>query len=136
MIKLIKRWLLLTGLIYFTSLVVGNITFANGLATVAILALILMVGRFLFDLLEAGLLAPINKISFNLAGSIAYILAVGFLSFLFNQVNFTVFTNQSSPDWLNNLNILPRIYLSGFWSLLPFSAIIGTVDRFLIKPKS
>ena len=136
MIKLIKRWLLLTGLIYFTSLVVGNITFANGLATVAILALILMVGRFLFDLLEAGLLAPINKISFNLAGSIAYILAVGFLSFLFNQVNFTVFTNQSLPDWLNNLNILPRIYLSGFWSLLPFSAIIGVVDRFLIKPKS
>ena len=136
MIKLIKRWLLLTGLIYFTSLVVGNITFANGLATAAILALILMVGRFLFGLLEAGLLAPINKISFNLAGPIAYILAVGFLSFLFNQVNFTVFTNQSSPDWLNNLNILPRIYLSGFWSLLPFSAIIGVVDRFLIKPKS
>jgi hypothetical protein len=136
MIKLIKRWLLLTGLAYFTGLVVGNVTFTNGLATMVVLALILMVGRFLFGPLEAGLLAPINKISLNLAGLIVYILAVCFLSFLFNQVSFTVFTNQSLPDWLNNLNILPRIYLSGFWSLLPFSAIIGTVDRFLIKPKS
>jgi len=136
MIKLVKRWLLLVGLIYLASLVVGNITFTNGFTTMAILALIIMTGRWLFDLLEAGLLVSINKASLNLAGLLIYILAVCFLSFLFNQVNFTVFTNQHLPNWLNNFNVLPGIYLAGFWSLLPFSAIIGTTDRFLIKPKS
>ncbi|MDD3531952.1 MAG: hypothetical protein PHR64_02975 [Candidatus Shapirobacteria bacterium] len=136
MIKLVKRWLLLVGLIYLASLVVGNITFTNGFTTMAILALIIMTGRWLFDLLEASLLVSINRASLNLAGLLIYILAVCFLSFLFNQVNFTVFTNQHLPNWLNNFNVLPGIYLAGFWSLLPFSAIIGTTDRFLIKPKS
>lgn len=136
MIGLIKRWLLLTGLIYLSSWVVGNITFANGLATMAILALVIMVGRWLFSPLGASLLAPLNKISLHLAGLLAHILLVCFLSFLFNQINFTTFTNQNLPDWLNDFGFLPEVYLTGFWSLLPFSAIIGIVSRFLVKSKS
>ncbi|KUK83561.1 MAG: hypothetical protein XD98_0314 [Microgenomates bacterium 39_6] len=133
MIRLIKRWLFLVGLVYLSSLAVGNVGFDKNFTTIAVLALLIMFVQWLFGPLEKTLLQPLNKISFGLAGPIAYILAICFISFSFNQINFHTFTNQNLPEWLNNF--APQVYLAGFWSLLPFSAIIGMIDWLLIKSK-
>ncbi len=133
MIKLIKKWLFLIGLVYLSSLVVGNVGFEKNFTTITILALLIMFIQWLFGPLERTLLEPLNKISLGLAGPIVYVLAICFISFSFNQVNFSIFTNQNLPKWLNNF--APQVYLAGFWSLLPFSAIIGIIDCLLIKSK-
>jgi hypothetical protein len=133
MIKLIKGWLFLVGLIYFSSLVVGNVSFDKNFTSITVLALLIVFVRWILGPLERTILEPLNKISFGLAGLITYILAICFISFSFNQISFDIFANQDLPEWLNNF--APQVYLVGFWSLLPFSAIIGIIDRLLTKSK-
>lgn len=124
--NLIKRWLILAGIIYLASLATGNVTFSRGLSTVAILAVMIIAAQSLAKTLKKTLFLPFNKLTFGLFGFILNIIVINLAAFLFNQVQFTPFDSNilSSPR-------LPRILLNGFWSLLPFSAIIGVADQLL-----
>lgn len=124
--NLIKRWLILAGIIYLASLATGNVTFSRGLSTVAILAVMIIAAQSLAKTLKKTLFLPFNKLTFGLFGFILNIIVISLMAFLFNQVQFTPFDSNilSSPH-------LPRILLNGFWSLLPFSAIIGVADQLL-----
>jgi len=124
--SLIKRWLILAGIIYLASLVTKNITFSRGLSTVAILAVMIIAAQSLAKMLEKTLFLPLNKLTIGLFGFILNIIVINLMAFLFNQVQFTTFDSN-----ILSLPRLPHLFLAGFWSLLPFSAIIGTADRLL-----
>ncbi len=126
--KLIRRWLILAGIVYLASLAVGNITFSRGLSTVAILALLIIVAQGALKVLEEILFFPFNKLTLGLFGFALNIMIINLMAFLFNQVQFTPFDTNILPKQLSS------VFLVGFWSLLPFSAIIGTIDRLLNRP--
>jgi uncharacterized membrane protein YvlD (DUF360 family) len=124
--NLIKRWLILTGIIYLASLIAKNVTFSHGLSTVAILAVIIIIAQGLAKILEKTVFLPFSKLTLGLFDFILNIIIINLAAFLFNQVQFTPFDSN-----ILSLQRLPHIFLAGFWSLLPFSAIIGTANRLL-----
>ena len=129
MIKTIKKLLVLMGIIYLSSLAVSNVTFSQGVSTLAILALLITVGRLALIPVQKTILLPLNKLTLGITGFLVNIVIISLLGFLFKQVQFISFESASLPKQLAKL--LPGLSLTGFWSLLPFSAIIETTDRLL-----
>ncbi len=130
MFNLIKKWLLLMGVIYLASLVVNNVTFESGFTTMAVLSLLINIAQLLFKPIKKMLLSSLDKACFGLPGFIFDVFLVCFIAFLYNQVRFVPFDSSALP---HSLAGLPKLSLSGFWSLLPFSTIIGIIARLLIK---
>jgi Zn-dependent protease len=129
MIKIIKRWLILMGIIYLAARAAGNIAFANGVTTIAILAVLIIIGQGLAGLIKKSLLSPLNKITLGLLGLALDLIAVNLMAFLFNQIQFSPFDPQRLTAWFS---FLPQVNnLTGFWSLTPFSAIITLADSLL-----
>ncbi|MDD3679529.1 MAG: hypothetical protein PHX72_01595 [Candidatus Shapirobacteria bacterium] len=133
MIKIIKKALLLLGTIYLASLAVGNIIFDRGFVTIIILCVLILLGQKACRSLKKTIFPSSDKISSVLTGFLLEVIVINLVSFLFKQVGFISFDSTSLAYWPADL--LPRIYLTGFWSLLPFSVIIGTVDNLLIDQK-
>lgn len=122
---IIKHYLIDTVSLYLISLVVSGMVFENGIETLLLTGLVLMLTTLIVRPIINLLLLPINLVTFGLFKWVTYALTLFLVTIIVPGFKITGFAFAGfSSVWIS----LPPVILSGFFAFVIFSFLISFVS--------